>query len=177
MRVPINLLEQLAAKVGPSPQKAVPRPSGNFDVERWIQENALDVEGPSPWQGGRRWIFPICPFNPEHQNRSAFIVQLASGALDAGCLHNSCRGKDWHTLRDLVDPGWRDGRVRVNDTRISGESIEWQAPVPFDQIVLPVFPTRSLPEPLRAFVEALATATQTPVDLAGMLVLSAMPKN
>jgi putative DNA primase/helicase len=48
----------------------------------------------------------------------------------------------------------------------------WEPPVPFHQFDLPRFPTEALPGWLRAFVEAEATATQTPVDLAGMLVLS-----
>ena len=52
------------------------------------------------------------------------------------------------------------------------DSAEWEAPVPFHEVDLPPFPTDVLPEWLRAFVEAEATATQTPVDLAGMLTLS-----
>ena len=50
----------------------------------------------------------------------------------------------------------------------------WEPPIPFDQLDLPSFPTSALPEPLRGFVEGLATATQTPADLAGMLTLSAV---
>lgn len=38
--------------------------------------------------------------------------------------------------------------------------------------LLPKFPTASLPEPLREFVEAESVATQTPPDLAGMLVIA-----
>src|SRR5204863_718070 len=48
----------------------------------------------------------------------------------------------------------------------------WGAPIPFHQFTLPTFPSEALPDWLRAFVEAEATATQTPVDLAGMLTLS-----
>ena len=48
----------------------------------------------------------------------------------------------------------------------------WEPPVPFHQFNLPSFPTEALPDWLRAFVEAEATATQTPVDLACMLALS-----
>ncbi len=48
---------------------------------------------------------------------------------------------------------------------------EWSAPVPFDQYALPAFPTAALPSPFGEFVEALAVATQTPPDLAALLVL------
>lgn len=50
----------------------------------------------------------------------------------------------------------------------------WGAAIPFDHAELPVFPTDIFPDWLRAFVEAEAEATQTPVDLAGMLALSVL---
>src|SRR5206468_1717626 len=34
----------------------------------------------------------------------------ANGAIAAGCHHSGCQGKDWHALRDAVEPGWRDRR-------------------------------------------------------------------
>jgi hypothetical protein len=73
--------------------------------------------GPLPWQGGRKWTFPICPWNSEHRNRSAYIVELRGGALDAGCHHNGCAGKDWYALRDLYEPGWREGDQRRTPAR------------------------------------------------------------
>lgn len=48
----------------------------------------------------------------------------------------------------------------------------WSPPVPFYEFRLPAFPISSLPEWLREFVDAESTATQTPVDLAAMLLLS-----
>ncbi len=51
----------------------------------------------------------------------------------------------------------------------------WDAPVPFDRTVdLPSFPVDALPEWLRRFVMEEATATQTPVDLAGMMALGVL---
>ena len=41
------------------------------------------------------------PWNPEHTNRAAYLVQFASGAIAAGCHHHGCAGKDWHALRRL----------------------------------------------------------------------------
>lgn len=84
------------------------RPSNSrFDLERWIAEHNLAVDGPRDWQGGRRWIFRVCPWNPEHTNGSAYIVQRADGPISAGCHHNSCQAYGWADLRDLVEPGWR----------------------------------------------------------------------
>jgi len=81
---------------------------GDFDLVAWIAAHGLTVEGPRKWgaqgaQGAERWIFPVCPWNPAHR-RSAYIVRFASGALAAGCHHNSCRTNDWHALRELVEP-------------------------------------------------------------------------
>ena len=52
---------------------------------------------------------------------------------------------------------------------------EWEEPVPLRAAVdLPAFPVEALPDFLAAWVRAEATATQTPLDLPGMLVLAAL---
>lgn len=51
---------------------------------------------------------------------------------------------------------------------------EHDGPIPFDDAgTLPAFPVSALPPDLRAFAVAEAEATQTPVDLAGLLVIGA----
>jgi len=108
--------EQLAAlsQLAPTQEPKTGQTNGagpRFDLGRWIVESPLEVEGPEPWQaGGHRWVFPVCPWNPDHTNGSAYIVQHANGAIAAGCHHNGCHGKDWSALRDLVEPGWRERR-------------------------------------------------------------------
>src|ERR1035438_6141960 len=53
-------------------------PAAGFDLEAWIA--ALDVEGPEAWNGGKRWVFPTCPWDSTHTNKSAYVVQLSNGA-------------------------------------------------------------------------------------------------
>lgn len=110
---PRELLEKLAA-LAPEEPKAEQRQSytgyGAFDLGRWIADHTLAVRGPSPWQGGRKWIFSTCPWNADHTNHAAYLIQFASGAIAAGCHHNGCYGKDWHALRDVIEPGWREKR-------------------------------------------------------------------
>lgn len=84
---------------------------GSFDLAKWIKDHDLDVEGPRDWQGGQRWIFRACPWNDAHRDRSAFIVQFANGAIAAGCHHDGCQDKNWHSLRDEVEPGWREPQL------------------------------------------------------------------
>jgi replicative DNA helicase len=175
--VPLTLLRSLAGEAdqGERPSQSSTAANG-FDVQAWIETHCLEVEGPDEWKGGKRWVFPICPWNSEHTNRSAFILQLPTGAISAGCLHNGCKGKNWHALRDLVEPGWsqqrRAGAAADNETGSVAD--EWEPVVPFAQFHLPPFPTWTLPDWLRDFVEAEARATQTPADLAALLSLSAV---
>lgn len=93
-----------------------------FNLTQWIAHHQLPVVSQGPWSnGGYKWILNPCPWNPEHTNRAAYLVQFASGAIAAGCHHHGCAGKDWHALRALYDPAWqrlRDhppgSRVRTN---------------------------------------------------------------
>lgn len=78
-------------------------PSG-FDLENWISQYCPEAEGPEPWKDGRRWVFPVCPFNEAHDNRSAVIIQQVNGAIGFKCHHDGCAGKDWHDLRTLLEP-------------------------------------------------------------------------
>jgi replicative DNA helicase len=171
--VPLQYLQELASRL-PDTRGGDPRTrvSSGFDLDQWITDRGLDITGSSEWKGGRRWIFPICPWNSNHDNRSAYIVQFSNGAVAAGCLHNGCRGKDWHALRDLLEPGWQgkpaSGRVVV----ATGNGSSWEPPVPFQQFDLPQFPVKALPGWLRDFVQALAVATQTPIDLGAVIALA-----
>ena len=96
-----ELLAQLAAMVPTAPKEQSTKSS--FDLAAWISDHKIPVIAKAPWNGGRKWILNPCPWNPEHTNRSAYIVQLAGGAIAAGCLHASCTGKDWAALRALFD--------------------------------------------------------------------------
>jgi replicative DNA helicase len=172
--VPITLLESLADEAD---QKARPAQSSTaangFELRTWIEVHCREVEGPDEWKGGTRWVFPICPWNSTHTNRSAFILQLPTGAISAGCLHNGCKGKNWHALRDQLEPGWREERHKASPDSEPAAGA-WEPVVPFAQFHLPPFPAQTLPDWWRDFVEAEAVATQTPVDLAAMLSLSAI---
>ena len=111
--VPHELLERLGA-YAPRAETAWQPRSGSrptlepLNLENWIHQHNLDVIGPHEWQGGKRWIFSVCPWDSDHRNRSAYIIQFPSGAIAAGCHHNGCASRDWHSLRDLVEPGWRE---------------------------------------------------------------------
>lgn len=93
--------------------------ASSFDLEAWIKESRLDAIGPKDWKDGRIWILPVCPWNSSHSNKSAFIVQTKDGAVAAGCHHDSCNGKTWSSLKDVVA-----GRVSENRRNITSRDAQ-----------------------------------------------------
>ena len=92
-----------------------------FDLDSWIAKYCPELGSPQPWKGGRKWIFPVCPFNEAHTNKSAVLIQEPSGAVAFKCHHNGCSGSDWRALRELREPGCYDRREEANsDVDLSG---------------------------------------------------------
>ncbi len=159
-----KMMETLAGMVDKAPAAAASggerRGNGQqFDLEAWIHGHGLAVDGPEPWTdnsggSGKRWVFRVCPWNQQHTNESAFIVQRANGAISAGCRHNGCNGKDWYALRDVVEPAWRDRQakqhVTVTAPRTPATAVTVHEYKPF--------PVDALPEPVRSFIHESAGA-------------------
>lgn len=92
-----------------------------FDLDSWIAQYCPELGSPQPWKGGRKWIFPVCPFNEAHANKSAVLIQEPSGAVAFKCHHNGCSGNDWRALRELREPGCYDRREEASsDVDLSG---------------------------------------------------------
>jgi hypothetical protein len=110
--VPESMLEKLASEVAVAITRSRserPNPSslGSFDIDPWLAQSGLDIiGGAEPYKGGRKWTFRTCPFNPEHDK--PVVIEHAGGALTYRCLHKSCSGNDWHALRRLIEPGYRE---------------------------------------------------------------------
>ena len=95
-----ELLEVFAGSERPAP--AAGRPS--FDIEAWLLEHKVSVGPSEPWlKAGRRWVLPVCPFNPDHNRGEAVVGQLPSGAVYFKCQHNSCRDNRWRAFRALFE--------------------------------------------------------------------------
>jgi len=93
-------------------------------------------------------------------------------------LHATPNGQDLH-LQGGEDLHLQGGDAEHPDG--AGDPAErppangWAAPVPLGRSrALPPFPVESLPTWIDDYVKALAVATQTPPDLAGMLTLAAL---
>jgi len=115
-------LDRLAALVEPEePHQAPHRTTGTggtIDLPTWLDEHraalpSFQEKTKPPWKAF--YVFDVCPWDSSHRDRSAWVGQLPSGALAAGCHHNGCSGRDWHALRDLVGdsrPGPKPARVQ-----------------------------------------------------------------
>ena len=98
------VLEKLAASIPLSKSEVFPvsRTGAPLDVRELLDKAGLAYRGPLSWNGGQKYVLEVCPFNSDHRDRSAYVVQFASGALAAGCHHASCQGKGWDDLRKML---------------------------------------------------------------------------
>lgn len=90
-------------KVDVSTKNAKSTKSKTIDLEAFIDKYGLDIAFQSTFgKHGTKYIFNTCPWNSDHTNRSAYILQFGNGAVSAGCHHNSCSEENWKSLRALV---------------------------------------------------------------------------
>lgn len=114
--VPITALEALASEAVvalPKAPKLEPLNRREFDIEQWLANSGLEIiKGPESYDGGRRWTFRECPFNPEH--KKSVVIELSGGALVHKCLHKSCSQNGWKALRQMVEPDYRPDNLVSN---------------------------------------------------------------
>jgi archaellum biogenesis ATPase FlaH len=140
------LLEKVAALAPAQPPSVAVVSGDRLDVEAWVVKHGLAVVHRGAWNGGRKWILNPCPWNPDHTNRAAYIVQLASGGIAAGCQHNGCHGKGWHDLRDLVEPRWREARAPIpNRDATKGKRVTPAATVDTRPFLVPARDLKAAP--------------------------------
>tara|TARA_R110002096_G_scaffold293955_2_gene488359 strand:- start:3011 stop:5635 length:2625 start_codon:yes stop_codon:yes gene_type:complete len=143
----------------------------NFNMQAWLDRHDIESDGPHEWKAKdgtawERWTLAVCPWNSDHDDRAAYVLMHESGARVAGCHHDSCQGKGWRELVELIEG------TNVNPPQSSNE--EWKPIIPFDEYAVPPFPVDAFPPWLADYCRALATETQTPPDLAAMLLLSVL---
>ena len=101
--------EKLVEIADALPKPPKPHPAGHYngtgsiDIREWLREHGLGVRLEKPYQGGTLYQLDTCPFSSAHED-GAYVIQFGSGALFAGCHHNSCKGKSWADLREIYEP-------------------------------------------------------------------------
>jgi hypothetical protein len=112
-KVEVEQMKELAQKL---PQKNNPQngshpgnvsnaaTAGNFVLKNFIDEHNLQVARKSRWNdNATRYILEECPWRDHSDRRSAYIIEFDSGALAAGCHHDSCSHENWFSLREELD--------------------------------------------------------------------------
>lgn len=108
----VDLLNVLAGEL-PEVPKATRRTtnySSEFDIEDWMAEHGLEPMGANA--GTDCTIYPLanCPFDHSHTDGDSKIFKYTNGAIAFKCHHNSCRGKTWQDVRELLEPGAYDNK-------------------------------------------------------------------
>lgn len=99
------LAELYASTLSGSREPIVQQTYGDLDVGKWLQDHSIEVYQSKPNRdGGMTYVLEQCPWNEEHTDHSAYVMQFKSGAVVAKCHHNSCREKGWGDLRRLFEP-------------------------------------------------------------------------
>ena len=116
------LLEKLAAELPDAPQtppRMVPKQTGEFDIENWMSEHGLTPIRTDAGTGCTIYPLANCPFDHSHTNGDSKIFKYSNGAIAFKCHHNSCSGKVWQDVRELLEPGAYDKKDdEENDRRI-----------------------------------------------------------
>jgi replicative DNA helicase len=110
----------------------------------------------------------------------ASVPTVANAAHYAGLVADTAHARRLHDLRTRLahvdaDPATlAQVAAELADTATAGPG-GWQPPIPLGVAgTLPAFPVEVLPGWLGHYVAAVATATQTPADLGGMLALAVL---
>lgn len=109
----IDLLKTLANELPEVPKatrKTTTNIVGEFDIENWMAEHGLV---PLRAEAGTDCtIYPLanCPFDPSHTDGDSKIFRYSNGAIAFKCHHNSCRGRVWQDVRELLEPGAYDNK-------------------------------------------------------------------
>lgn len=117
---PREMLEKLAGEYPDelNHQKSQQTTKGSFDVEEWLHEYGLRIHAVKTWKDATRYVLEECPFDGSHKAPDAAVIKMASGAIVFKCLHNSCRGHNWHELRLKFEPDAYDDKRAEDEARI-----------------------------------------------------------
>lgn len=123
-----NSRDQLIKLAGELPE--APKPNrktrsaavqNDFDIEAWMDEHGLE---PIRRDNGTDCvIYPLanCPFDSSHTNGDSKIFRYTNGAIAFKCHHNSCHGKVWQDVRELLEPDAYATKINDEEARAIDE--------------------------------------------------------
>lgn len=67
-------------------------------VKDYLKDQGLEIAREKEYQGGICYVLKRCPFNPDHTDTGAYVIEYPNGKISAGCHHDSCSDKGWKDL-------------------------------------------------------------------------------
>ena len=74
------------------------------DVAEWLEKYEIQVSHRKEEADKIIYVLKQCPWNEEHTDKSAYVIQYNNGNIVAGCHHNSWSENNWSTLRSKYEP-------------------------------------------------------------------------
>ena len=74
------------------------------DVAEWLEKYEIQVSHRKEEADKIIYVLKQCPWNEEHTDKSAYVIQYNNGNIVAGCHHNSCSENNWSKLRSKYEP-------------------------------------------------------------------------
>jgi len=155
------------------------RLAGAFSLDDFLTRHKIEYKA-DQHDGRERFKLAACPFNTEHVNGESAIFRKPSGELGFKCQHDSCSGKGWRAVRDLLDgpraPSASDVSV-VSVGEVDGAAPNlWPDPTPLPNSLPPVdsFEVELLPLALRGWVMDISHRMQCPADFPAVAALVAL---
>lgn len=106
-QVQLEQLQELIDKIAPEKkQKKVSEQNKkdnwkHIPVKDYLEEHGLEIAREKPYMGGTCYVLKNCPFNPDHADTGAYVIEYPNGKISAGCHHDSCSDKGWKDLLKL----------------------------------------------------------------------------
>lgn len=91
-------------------------------VKEYLSSHNLEVAREKPYMGGVCYVLKQCPFNSEHTDTSAYVIEFPNGKIAAGCHHDSCCEKGWADLLKLHPDQAMQPKRTWEKGEIEGES-------------------------------------------------------
>lgn len=106
-QVQLQQLQDIIKKL--NPEEKSKEVSSNKKVVQWkhppvkdyLIDQGLEIAREKEYQGGICYVLKRCPFNPDHTDTGAYVIEYPNGKICAGCHHDSCSDKGWKDLIKL----------------------------------------------------------------------------
>ena len=88
----------------------------DMDIEKWIEDHGYSIHRIKDGILGKIYVLDVCPMNPEHDDKSAFIIKCNNGRILFKCHHDHCKEYTWSDV--LKKHGETVGGVVVGNNQV-----------------------------------------------------------